>query len=918
MLLGRERECARLDALIRQVRDGSGAALVLEGEAGIGKTSLLEYFISRAHGSRILRARGTEAEQDLPFAGLADLLRPVLSYLDRLPGPQRAALAGALAVGPAVPADPFTICAATLSLLSAAAASQPLLAVVDDAHWLDGPSAQAVEFAARRLGQQATGLVLAVRRTSPGRLDTARIDTMVMAGLDSAAARRLLAGSGRAISPLVAECLAAGTGGNPLALLELPGMLTEAQLTGATLLPDPLPLGALLQRAFAQRLDPVKPGTRQLLLLAAAAPVDLATLRRAGTSLALDPAGLAAAEDAGLIRLHQGQVEFTHPLLRSASYYAATPKEQRAAHHALAEVSDTDKEPTRRAWHLAAAAEAPDESVAATLDLAAQAACGQHAFGAAGRAYSRAAELSVNQHQQVSRWIAAGHAVHLSGDPAVAIGMFRRALDHATDPRVRADTLATLAQAAVYTAPPMDLYRELVAGADAVLALDPVRAAILLASASDVCRIVGKLGLAAEAAANAARLAGPAGGIGWLLSQVSLAQVTILTGDRVTGRRIIGDALGHPDAKGPDPVLDLVRIRCGTALLWCEDHHRAEEVLRSAVDAIRVLGRCADLRYGLAGLSELHFRTDEWGQAFAEATEAIELTTAWGTQPELGWALVCVARAEAATGAAGSCRDHLARAVSFARPRGVASVQAMAAAVSGFLELGLANYAQAAADLARAAALVSGLGIGEPCAITWRPDFIESLARLGRLAEAREQLAALDAEASATGSRWAAAAAARCRGLLQDTPRQAVAHLEEAVAIAETSAGKFDQARAQLCLGQALCRARQRAQAQRQLQRAHVTFELLGAEPWAARTAALLASLGVAGTRRREPVQGRLTPQELRVAQHVAEGLSNQEVAARLFISHKTIEVHLGHIFDKLGVRSRTSLARLIHDGDLQ
>ena len=264
-----------------------------------------------------------------------------------------------------------------------------------------------------------------------------------------------------------------------------------------------------------------------LLLAAAAATVDLATLRRADTVLALDLAGLAAAEDVGLIRLHEGQVEFTHPLLRSASYYTAAPDEQRAAHRALADVSDPGKEPTRRAWHLAAAIDAPDESVAATLDLAAQVADGRNAFGAASRAYQRAAELSVDLHRQVSRWIAAGRAAHLSGDPAAAVRMLRLALDHAADPRVRADTLAWLAQAAVYTGPPMDLYHELAAGADAVLALDPVRAAILLASASDICRMVGKLGLASEAATNAARPAGPAGGIGWLLSQVALAQVTI-------------------------------------------------------------------------------------------------------------------------------------------------------------------------------------------------------------------------------------------------------------------------------------------------------------------------------------------------------------------------------------------------------
>lgn len=793
----------------------------MAGEAGIGKTSLLDYLVLRATGLQVLRAHGVESERDLPFAGLAGLLKPVLGHVDVLPDPQRAALRSALALGPPAPGDSFAICAATLSLLSFAAAKQPVLAVVDDAHWLDEESARAVKFTAWRLGHDAIGLVLAVRRTpsggfdaGSGAFDALRMDTMVIAGLDQAAAMRLLARSGRVIAPLVCELLAAGTGGNPLALLQLADTLTEAQLDGTTSLPEPLPVGPSLRRAFAQRLHSMKPATRHLLLLAAAGTVDLATLQRASKLLSLDLADLPAAEDAGVLRVHDGQVEFTHPLLRSASYYAAGSGERRAAHSALAAVTDQETQPIRRAWHLAAAVVGPDETAAA----------------------------------------------------------------------------------------------------EDVLALDRVRAAIVLASASDVCRVIGRLGLAARAAA----LADGTGGIGWLLSQVSLAQVTILTGGREAGRRIISGVLGHPDAKSSDPVTDLVRMRCGQALVWCEEYPQAEEVLRFTVDSIRALGRYADLRYGLASLSDLHFRTGDWSQAFSEAIEAVELTTDRGTRNELGWALVCVARVEAAMGAEGASREHLLRAARLADSGSMASLQAMAAATSGFLELGLANYGRSAADLAQAAALVSRQGIREPCAIPWRPDFIESLAGLGRLAEGREQLETLEAEAAATGSRWAAAVAARCRGLLEDTPRRAVARLTDAVAIAEASASGFEQARARLCLGHALRRTRQSGAAKRQLQQAHATFELLGATPWAARAAEGLASVGAVTARRREPIHVRLTPQELRVALHVAEGLSNQEVASRLLVSHKTIEVHLSHIYDKLGVRSRTGLARLVYNGEIQ
>ena len=923
VLLGREGDCARLDTLIGRVRGGSSGALIMEGEAGAGKTTLLDYVAEQAQDLQILRARGAESEQDLPFAGLADLLGPVLDYIEALPGPQRMALASALAIGPAVPGDLFTVCAATLSLLGAAAAARPVLAMVDDAHWLDVASARAVEFTARRLGQYAIGLIVVLRRSPSGaswsayhRPGASPVGTMLVVGLDKSAARQLLVGTGRSIAPAVAERLIEGTGGNPLALIELPAALTQPQLSGLAVLPEPLPVSTAIRRAFALRLNALNDDTRRTLLLAAAAVVDLGTLRRACALLSLT-GDLTGAEYANLVRVHDGQVEFTHPLVRSACYYAAGPDDRRAAHHALAAVSDPERQPILRAWHLAAAAVGADEDVASSLEQAARVASGRNAFGAASRAYQRAAELSVDEDRRMSRWVAAGEAAHLNGDPESAIRMLRRALDLAPDPLTRADAEVLLARAAVYAAPSMELVRELADAADAVLTLDTARAAVLLALASDMCRIVGQTGLAAEMASRAVRLAGT-GGISWLLSHASLAQVTIATGGRAVGRRILSLVLDHPDVKRRDPAADLVKVRCGQALIWCEEHQRAGEVLRSVVESARALGQGADVRYALASLGDLNFRTGNWGQALADATEAVELTTDLGIRNDLGWALASIARVEAAMGAEGASREHIARAVSFARPRKVASVWVMAVAASGFLELGLANYARAAADLAQVAAQMSAQGIKEPCLLTWRPDFIESLVRLERLTEARDQLETLDAEAASTGSRWAAAAAARCRGLLADTPQRAVARLEEAVAIAEASAGKFEQARARLCLGQALRRLRRHDAARRELQDAHVLFELLGAELWAASAAAELTRTSANAVRRPARVDARLTPQELRVALHVAEGLSNQEVATRLFVSPKTIEVHLSHIYDKLEVRTRTSLARLVHTGELQ
>jgi DNA-binding NarL/FixJ family response regulator len=918
MLLGRDRECTRLDALISRVRAGSSAAVVVEGEAGIGKTSLLEHAVSQAQGMQILRARGVKSEQDLPFAGIADLVSPILTCLDAVPVPQRHALAGALAIGPAVPADLFAICAATLSMLGAAAAERPVLAVVDDAQWLDAASARAVEFTARRLGLEAVGLVIARRRATPRSFDASRIDTMTLAGLDKAAARELLARADRTIAPAVAERLVSGMGGNPLALLELPATLTEAELSGLTSLPEPLPVGVALRRAFAQRLDTINPATRRLLLLAAAATADLATLQEASRLLSLDLADLPAAEDAGLVRVHDGEVEFTHPLLRSATYYTADPAERRAVHRALADAIDPGRDPIRRAWHLAAATVGPDESVAASLDLAASVARARNAFGTASRAYQRAAELTADPDRQVSRLMAAGQAAHLGGDPASAACLLGRAINQAADPCTKADAQVMLAYATLHIASPLDQYHKLVCEAETVMVFDPARAATLLGLASSLCIMTGQLALASQTATRAARLAHDAGGIAWLLSQVSLGQVAILTGDRTAGQRIISGILAHPDVKGPDPAMDLLRMRCGHSLIWCEEHQLAGEALRSSVDAARALGRAADLPYGLASLSELYFRTDEWSQAYAHATEAVALSEDWTTRTDLGFAQVCAARIEAAMGMATTCRAHLAQAVERAKAKGITSIRAYAAAAAGLLELGMASYEQAAADLTQTAALTKQHGVKNPGVIQWRPDFIESLIHLGRLADAHEQLDVIEAEAASTGSRWASATAARCRGLLQDTPQQAIAQLQEAVTLAETSASLFEQARTRMCLGQALRRARHRGEARRQLYQAHLTFDLLGAQPWAKRAAAELAIAGVSAARQHQPIHVRLTPQELQVALQVSDGLSNQEVAARLFVSHKTIEVHLGHIYDKLGVRSRTGLARLVHTGAVQ
>jgi DNA-binding CsgD family transcriptional regulator len=915
MLIGRERECERLDSLVSRVRAGGSAVIIVEGEAGIGKTRLLDYAAAQADGLHVLRSRGFESEQDLPFAGLAGLVGPILGHLDSLPAPQREALAGALALAPAGPAERFAICSATFNLLSAAAAQQPVLAVVDDAHWLDAASAQALEFAAHRMGNEALGLVIAVRQGTSHAFDPSQFGSMTLTGLDQAAAWELLKRSGLHIARPVAYLLAAGVAGNPLALEELPATLTDAQLAGLAALPEPLPVAAALRRAFTQRLDALDPVVRRVLLLVAAdATADVATLHRASQLLSLGLGELSAAQDAGIVRVGVDLVEFTHPLLRSAAYHAAPETERRAAHQALAEAADGALDPIRQAWHLAAATIGPDDVVADSLDVAAGVARTRNAFASASRAHQRAAELTTDQVLQVSRWMAAGEAALLCGDLTAAARQLVRAADLAIDPCVKADAQVMCAHARMWTAPPLRHYEELVAEAEAVLPFDRHRAGTLLALATGVCFMTARLGLALETATRAASLSGTEG-IPGVMSQAWLAAALILTGNRVAGRQILTRVLVHPELAGPDQAMRLLRLLCGQSLMWCEDYETAEEMLQSCVNRGRALGQVADLPYGLTAVSEVRFRTGHWVHAYADATEAVELGADFATVSDLGYALVCAARIEAAMGAAEECRSHLDRAMSLAAQAGSEPIGTYVAAARGLIELGNGRFPEAAAHLARAAWLVAHHSLRDPAVIQWRPDFIESLAHCGRLAEAEDQLAMLEAEAAATGSQWAQVTAARCRGLLQDSRKQAVAELEEAAAMAEASASAFEHARTRLCLGEAMRRARRTSDARYQLEQAHTVFELLGARPWAGRAIAELAAMGATAAPQRAPIHLRLTPQELRVALQVAEGLSNLEVAARLFLSPRTIEVHLGHIYRKLGVRSRTGLARLVSSG---
>ncbi len=486
MLLGREEERLALDRLLAEARDGRSGVLALVGEPGIGKTVLLEYAAARADGMRVLSARGVESEAEVPFAGLAELLRPALSAFERIPAPQATALAGALALGPAAAQDRFAIGAATLSLLSACAEEAPLALLVDDAHLLDGSSAEALLFAARRLLADPIALILTVREGEPSLLDGADLRVLRLAGLGRCDAGELLE---RAEVPREAvERLYRATGGNPLALLEL---APEAARLAALPSDGPIPISTSIAAAFVRRFGRLPEATRRMLVLAAANDAgNLAVLARAGASIGLDVGDLAAAEEAGLVTLDRGEIEFRHPLARSAVYADAPAHERREAHAALAKALP-DRDVDRRAWHLAAASVGPNDQASAALEQAGVRACGRTAYAVAAAAFERGALLASADDARGRLLFAAAEAAWLSGNPKRTIELLAGARLHATDPGIAARIDQLRGHVTMRRGPVMDGYPLIVAAAEEIAETDPELAVVMLAEAVHGCFYAG-------------------------------------------------------------------------------------------------------------------------------------------------------------------------------------------------------------------------------------------------------------------------------------------------------------------------------------------------------------------------------------------------------------------------------------------
>jgi DNA-binding CsgD family transcriptional regulator len=902
MLTGRQAEQQRIDQLLQQAVAGSSGVLVLRGDPGIGKTALLDYAASRAGPMRILRTTGTEAENELGFAGLYSLLHPVAAYLEGLPKPQAAALRSALGISHReARSDRLAVAAGTHSLLTTIAEDIPLLILVDDLHWLDPASHEALLFALRRLDRDALACLLTLRS---GTAVPAGLTCVEVTGLDSYAAGCLVeAVAGIAPTPEVAQRLHAETGGNALALVELSVTLTPAQLAGAEHLETPLEPGAAIRQRFAVRLNQLSPSSRTMLLVAAAAgrclPEEVhAAAARLG---AVDGNALDEAEATGLIRLTSTGIEFSHPLLRSVAYHMAVPARRRAAHLALAETLTGTE---RAAWHQSAAATGPDDVAAAALDAAASLAAGKGAPLEAAAAWQRAAELSSAAERRSVRLAEAAEAALDGGD----LERTRRLTETMPDIQqrlTRGRMLAIRGRLNLLTGHMAVAQRELAESADLTADADPLIAVELLDHAVSAALEAGMYDEAGRAAKRMAELAERSDETARFLADLSHGGLSWQRGEAEPGLSLIYRAVSRLEASPalasrPERQLDL-------ASAWCDAGRpdRASGCTERAVELARSQGLAGLLPRALAWASWLDGERGLWSRALAFGTQALDLALATGQTYLACYAYATLANIEAAQGRDDDCLQHAREAEQIAGELGLRKLEVQAYRARALLDLGRGRLEEAVVRYEELRRLVADAGIAHPYYSTV-PDLAEAYARSGAVERARAVLPEFLAHVPGHANPQSAARAARCQGLVADDFDPPFL---EAIALHERGDVVFQHARTHLVYGERLRRAQRRRDARVQLRAAAEIFDRLDARPWAERARVELRASGETLASGGDGTE-QLTPQELQIALLVTEGRTNAEVGRTLFLSTRTVEFHLSRAYRKLGVASRTELTR--------
>jgi len=905
MLLGRDQEQQALVRLLEGARAGHSGVLAIVGEAGIGKSALLAYAEEQASGMNVLRARGVQSEAHIPFAGLFELLRPALPWIGKIPGPQAAALESALALRPAQTQDRFAVGAATLSMLAEYADSAPVAVLIDDAHWLDGSSADALLFAFRRLIADPVAVILTVRQGESSLLDGADLATLRLRGLDRASAAELLRRQGdEPLSQDLADRLHRETGGNPLALLELG--VERSRLAG--LPPDaPLAAGTSVASVYLHRFRSLPQRTRDVLALASAVDGgEIAVLARAAPMLGLDLSDLIPAEAAALITVHDSRVEFRHPLARSAIYGDAAADRRRALHRALASAlpdADTD----RRAWHLALACLGPDDAASSALDQAGQRARQRSAYEVSSRAFERGARLAPGEARQAGLLYAAADAAWLGGLADRAVALLDEARRHtpALELAVRIEQLR--GHIATRRGPIAEAQRILLAAAEQAAPVDPERSAVILAEAVDASFYAGDaatMHLAAERAASLAPDVLEGRTAVFVLTAQGMALIFSGEGERgAAALRAAVEVLDRSDELRDDP-----RLVAWAAIgpMWLREANTGRALADQALALARRTSAVGVLPFLLPHVATYQVATDRWAEAQAGFHEAIGLARETGQRTDLGYSLARLAHLEARQGRSEQSRLHASEALSLSREMGLGFSEVWAIAAMGELEFSLGSPEAALAHFEEQQAMLRSRGILD-VDLSPAPELVEVCLRLGRSQEAAQAAADFERDAAAKAQPWALARAARCRGLLA-AEGEADRHFETALALHGQTPDGFEVGRTRLAYGGRLRRERQRLRAREQLRAAVDVFDRLGADPWSEMARAELAATGETARRRDVTTLNDLTPQEFQIALSLAEGRSTRETAAALFLSPKTIEYHLRNVYRKLLIGSRSEL----------
>ena len=906
--LGRRRECQALDRLLESVRAGQSRVLVLRGESGVGKSALLEYLAGNASGCRVARAAGVESEMPLAYAGLHQLSGPMLDLRERLPAPQRDALATAFGLSAGQTPDRFVVGLAVLGLLSEIARRRPLVCVVDDAHWLDHGSAQALAFVARRLQAESIGLVLAV--PEPRELpEFSGFPELAVGGLHAGDAQALLESvlPGR-LDERVRDRFVSESHGNPLTLLELARGVGPAEIAGGFALPDVMPSMNHIEPAFVRRLEMLPVQTRRLLLIAATDPLgEVGMFWRAAGRLGLGADAAAPAQAAGLIDIGS-LVRFSHPLLRSAVYRGASLPDRQEAHRALAEATDPEAAPDRRAWHRAHAVDEPDEGVAAELEDSASRAEARGGVAAAAAFLGRASDLTQDPARRGQRALKAAQAKLQAGGFEQAISMLDTGETGPVD-ELRCERF--------------DLTRARIAFARGRYG---EAAPLLLAAARTLEQ--RDVGLAREAYLDALRAAMFAGHLADSPSVFEVAQAARAASTESQAHK--GDKLLealavrviHRDAAAVQLSKEAVQAFCAedhsvqeelrllwltsstAAELWDDEHW--DTLSARHVKIAREAGALSELPLALTSRVYVHLFAGELAEASSLVQEAqtVRVATrsdlltydaiglaAWQGREDEVHRLIDATMGETVGEGIGTTVMNWARAL---------------------LSNGLCRYEDALAAAREGAQFPQALS-----APNWGLiELIEAAVRCGATELAADALERLSETTGPSGTDWALGVEARSRALLSDAGA-AERLYREAIDRLDRTRIRVDLARARLLYGEWLRREGRRVDAREQLRSAHDMFATIGMQAFAERARRELIGTGGKVRKRSVETRGQLTPQEDQIARLARNVLSNPEIGAQLFISVRTVEWHLHNVFTKLGISSREQLRMVLPEGGL-